>query len=145
MKTMYRLHQRLAPVLMLALLSAPTAFAAEHADPLQIDVAAQRAAGIVLAKAEPRMLADELKAPGEVQANAYATVLVSPRVASQVLSRKARLGDEVTVKRLHRAGPRVELLPENPEFEAIVVSGRGGQDFAIEGLAVGLIRNNMML
>ena len=57
----------------------------------------------------------------------------------------ARLGDEVTVKRLHRAGPRVELLPENPDFEPIVVSGRGGQDFAIEGLAVGLIRNNMML
>ena len=57
----------------------------------------------------------------------------------------ARLGDEVTVKRLHRAGPRVELLPENPDFEPIVVSGRGAQDFAIEGLAVGLIRNNMML
>ncbi|HMN77726.1 MAG TPA: S24 family peptidase, partial [Burkholderiaceae bacterium] len=57
----------------------------------------------------------------------------------------ARLGDEVTVKRLHRAGPRVELLPENPDFDPIVVSGRGGQDFAIEGLAVGLIRNNMML
>jgi len=57
----------------------------------------------------------------------------------------ARLGDEVTVKRLHRTGSRVELLPENPDFEPIVVSGRGGQDFAIEGLAVGLIRNNMML
>ena len=57
----------------------------------------------------------------------------------------ARLGDEVTVKRLHRAGSRVELLPENPDFEPIVVSARGGQDFAIEGLAVGLIRNNMML
>ena len=57
----------------------------------------------------------------------------------------ARRGDEVTVKRLHRAGSRVELLPENPDFEPIVVSARGGQDFAIEGLAVGLIRNNMML
>ncbi len=57
----------------------------------------------------------------------------------------ARLGEEVTVKRLHRAGSRVELLPENPDFEPIVVSSRNGQDFAIEGLAVGLIRNNMML
>ncbi len=57
----------------------------------------------------------------------------------------ARLGDDVTVKRLHRTGSRVELLPENPDFEPIVVSGRNGQDFAIEGLAVGLIRNNMML
>ena len=57
----------------------------------------------------------------------------------------ARLGDEVTVKRLHRAGSRAELLPDNPDFEPIVASARGGQDFAIEGLAVGLIRNNMML
>lgn len=57
----------------------------------------------------------------------------------------ARLGDEVTVKRLHRSGQRVELLPENPDFEPIVVSGRSRQGFAIEGLAVGLIRNNMML
>jgi len=57
----------------------------------------------------------------------------------------ARIDDEVTVKRLHRSGPRVELLPENPDFEPIVVSGRGGQGFAIEGIAVGLIRNNMML
>jgi repressor LexA len=49
----------------------------------------------------------------------------------------ARLGDEVTVKRLKRTGRRVELLPENPEFEPIVVDG----PFAIEGIAVGLIRN----
>src|SRR5512137_1909059 len=47
----------------------------------------------------------------------------------------ARLGEEVTVKRLWRAGPRVELHPENPDFEPIVVSKRGGQEFAIEGIA----------
>ena len=59
----------------------------------------------------------------------------------------ARLDDEVTVKRFKRAGARIELLPENPDFEPIVVSGvgGGGHEFAIEGLAVGLIRNNMML
>ena len=60
----------------------------------------------------------------------------------------ARLDDEVTVKRFKRSGSRIELLPENPEFEPIVVSGgRDGasHEFAIEGLAVGLIRNNMML
>ena len=60
----------------------------------------------------------------------------------------ARLDDEVTVKRFRRTGSRLELLPENPDFEPIVVSGgRGGgsHQFAIEGLAVGLIRNNMML
>jgi len=53
----------------------------------------------------------------------------------------ARLDDEVTVKRLQRDGSRhkLRLLPENPEFMAIVVDLRQ-QEFAIEGLAVGVIR-----
>ena len=34
----------------------------------------------------------------------------------------------------------IELLPENPEFEVIRVP-EGDPEFAIEGLAVGLIRN----
>ena len=50
----------------------------------------------------------------------------------------ARIDDEVTVKRLQQRAGRVELLAENPEFEPIVV--HAGQEFAIEGLAVGLIR-----
>lgn len=55
----------------------------------------------------------------------------------------ARLHDEVTVKRLHRQGSVVQLLPENPDFEPIVVDPR--QDFfAIEGLAVGVIRNGRL-
>ena len=56
----------------------------------------------------------------------------------------ARLGDEVTVKRFRRTRNTIELLPENPDFETIVVPS-GETDFVIEGLAVGLIRNNMML
>ena len=59
----------------------------------------------------------------------------------------ARLGEEVTVKRFRRTRHSIELLPENPDFEPIVVpTGDGANDiaFAIEGLAVGLIRNNMM-
>ena len=55
----------------------------------------------------------------------------------------ARLGDEVTVKRLHRTRTGIELLPENPDFEPIVVPA-GTEDFALEGIAVGLIRNNML-
>lgn len=49
----------------------------------------------------------------------------------------ARLGDEVTVKRLRRKGSRIELVAENPDYAPIVVEG----PLAIEGLAVGLIRN----
>ncbi|EHR70823.1 SOS regulatory protein LexA [Burkholderiales bacterium JOSHI_001] len=55
----------------------------------------------------------------------------------------ARLGDEVTVKRFKRQGTRIELLPENPDFEAIVVNS--DEPFALEGLAVGLIRNSMLV
>ena len=51
----------------------------------------------------------------------------------------ARLHDEVTVKRLRRRGAIVELVPENPEFAPIVVDPRR-EDFAIEGLGVGVIR-----
>ena len=50
----------------------------------------------------------------------------------------ARLGDEVTVKRYKKSGSVIELLPENPDFQPIRVEAR--EDFALEGLAVGLLR-----
>ena len=34
----------------------------------------------------------------------------------------ARLGDDVTVKRFRRSRGTIELLPENPDFEPIVVA-----------------------
>jgi len=54
----------------------------------------------------------------------------------------ARLGDDVTVKRLSRHGGRIELLPENPDFPPIVVAP--GDDFSLEGIAVGLIRTTAL-
>ena len=54
----------------------------------------------------------------------------------------ARLGDEVTVKRFRRTRTTIELLPENPDFQPIVVPF-GDVDFELEGIAVGLVRNNM--
>jgi len=51
----------------------------------------------------------------------------------------ARLGDDVTVKRLHKTSSRIELQPENPDFDVILVED-GREDFALEGLAVGLLR-----
>jgi repressor LexA len=51
----------------------------------------------------------------------------------------ARLGDDVTVKRLKLRGAKAELLAENPDFAPIVVDLRR-DPFAIEGLAVGVIR-----
>jgi repressor LexA len=56
----------------------------------------------------------------------------------------ARLGDEVTVKRFRRTKAGVELIPENPDFEVIHVPPDTA-DFSLEGLAVGLIRNTMLM
>ena len=50
----------------------------------------------------------------------------------------ARIDDDVTVKRLHRTGSHIELLPENPDFKPIVI--QPGHDFSLEGIALGLIR-----
>ncbi len=55
----------------------------------------------------------------------------------------ARLGEEVTVKRFQRNKHLIELHAENPDFKTIVVEP--GEPFEIEGLAVGLIRNSMLM
>ena len=52
----------------------------------------------------------------------------------------ARIDDEVTVKRLSQKGRHVKLLAENTEFAPIDVDLEQ-QSFAIEGIAVGIIRN----
>ena len=56
----------------------------------------------------------------------------------------ARLDDEVTVKRFRRRGQRVQLLPENPDFDPIEVDLRH-QPLVIEGLGVGILRNGKSL
>jgi len=52
----------------------------------------------------------------------------------------ARLADEVTVKRFRRRGNSVQLEAENPDFAPIEVDLRRDA-LAIEGIAVGVIRN----
>ncbi len=51
----------------------------------------------------------------------------------------ARLGDDVTVKRYKKSGALIELLPENSDFQTIRIDS-SRDDFALEGLAVGLLR-----
>lgn len=53
----------------------------------------------------------------------------------------ARVEDEVTVKRFRREGQMVYLHPENGDFDVIKVD-LSQQHFAIEGLAVGVIRTS---
>lgn len=56
----------------------------------------------------------------------------------------ARLEDEVTVKRYRQEGPIVWLLPENPDYEPIRINLRE-KLVVIEGVVVGVVRNNMPL
>jgi cobalt-zinc-cadmium efflux system membrane fusion protein len=55
----------------------------------------QEMAGVVVEALQPRKIVNELRAPGEIQLNAYATIRVAPRIAAQVLERRARLGDSI--------------------------------------------------
>jgi repressor LexA len=50
----------------------------------------------------------------------------------------ARLDDEITIKRLQITPDGIRLLPRNPDYAPIDVAP--GQDFAIEGIYCGLIR-----
>ena len=56
----------------------------------------------------------------------------------------ARLDDEVTVKRYRQEGSVVWLLPENEDFEPIQVD-LAEQEMVIEGVVVGVIRDNVSL
>ena len=56
----------------------------------------------------------------------------------------ARIDDEVTVKRFRRRGNTVRLVPENDDFEPVVVDLRR-EALTIEGIGVGVIRNRRNL
>jgi len=73
--------------------------------------------------------------------------LVAVHRTPEVRSRQiivARLDDEVTVKRYRQNGSVVSLLPENEDFEPIIVDLKV-QDLVIEGVVVGVIRDGMPL
>lgn len=54
----------------------------------------------------------------------------------------ARIDDEVTVKRFEKTGSTVRLIAENEDFTDIVVD-LSSQDFEIEGLSVGVVRQSV--
>lgn len=89
------LKKSLLASLVAVMLGITPLMAQEADDPLSLDARAISDAGIVIDRATLRDLTEELKAPGEVKADAYSTELVSPRIDSMVLARKVRLGDVV--------------------------------------------------
>jgi repressor LexA len=52
----------------------------------------------------------------------------------------ARVGDDVTVKRLKVRGHKAELIPANPDFQTLFLDLHH-DSLEIEGVAVGVIRN----
>ncbi|MCP6756769.1 LexA repressor, partial [Klebsiella pneumoniae] len=52
----------------------------------------------------------------------------------------ARLGNDVTVKRLKLRGTRAELIPANPDFQTLHLD-LTRDSLEIEGIGVGVIRN----
>ncbi|MGZ5033571.1 MAG: transcriptional repressor LexA [Usitatibacter sp.] len=52
----------------------------------------------------------------------------------------ARIGDEVTVKRLKMRGHKAELIPANPDYQTLHLDLHR-EKLSIEGIAVGVIRN----
>jgi repressor LexA len=52
----------------------------------------------------------------------------------------ARIGEEVTVKRLRMRGHKAELIPANPAFQTLYLDLHRDR-LDIEGIAVGVIRN----
>ena len=60
----------------------------------------------------------------------------------RIIDDSANDEEEVTVKRLERKGSVIYLHAENEEFKPIVVNLEEQPHFEIEGIAVGIIRNN---
>jgi RND family efflux transporter MFP subunit len=62
---------------------------------LHLSAAQMQAAGITVEPIRKGPLAHLIRAPGEVQSNAYTTSVVAPRVPATVIGRSAMLGDAV--------------------------------------------------
>jgi len=87
-----------------------------------------------------RVHGDSMRDAGILEGDLLAVHSTAEAAQGQIVV--ARLDEEVTVKRFHRDGRRVELRAENPDHAPIRVD-LSEQPLVIEGLAVGLIRNGV--
>lgn len=103
----------------------------EAAEPVKMDEAALKAAGIQLQTLQPSTLSEELRAPGEVVDSAYGTTLITPRVEALVVRRHAKLGDEVragaplvTLASVEVSDAQAELRIAEQEWRRVSALGR---------------------
>ena len=98
---------------------------------VQLSPAQQEMAGIAVEALQPRDIVSELRAPGEIQLNAYATSRVAPRITAQILERQARLGDRiekgrvlVTLSSVEMAQAQGDLLVAEREWQRVRKLGK---------------------
>ena len=98
---------------------------------VQLSPAQQEIAGIAVEALQPRDIVSELRAPGEIQLNAYATSRVAPRITAQILERQARLGDRiekgrvlVTLSSVEMAQAQGDLLVAEREWQRVRKLGK---------------------
>lgn len=103
----------------------------EGARVVRMDAAALQAAGIRTAEVAQSLPGEQLRAPGEVQGDAYGTTLITPRVVSLVVCRHARLGDEVaagtplvTLTSVEVSDAQAELRVAEQEWKRVSALGR---------------------
>lgn len=134
----------LLPLLALLTLAAPIGYAAEqednhedgehadgeHAEGKALTAAEIKQLGIVTETLQAKRLSDEIRAPGEVRSNAYATTLISPRVPALVQKRHAKLGDSVkagqalvTLTSIELAEAQGSLLVADREWQRVKALG----------------------
>ena len=83
-----------------------------------------------------RVRGDSMRDDGILDGDLVAVQRASQARDGQVVV--ARIDDEITIKRLRLGADRIALLPRNPDYAPIEI--QPGQDFAIEGLYCGLVR-----
>lgn len=98
---------------------------------VKLSMEQMQAAGVVVSPLQPQLIADTLRAPGEVALNDYRTVKVTPRIEAQVVTRHAKLGDVVekdqpliTLSSVEMADAQGNLLVANQEWLRVKKLGR---------------------
>lgn len=103
----------------------------EEAGVVKLTEKQMQTAGIKIIQLQPQSVAAVIDAAGEVKLNDYKTIKVTPRIAAQVVTRHARLGDEVkpgqallTLSSVEMAEAQGELLVADREWKRVEKLGR---------------------
>ena len=102
----------------------------EEEEALVLTSAEQKAAGIVTAELRIKPVNRRIRVPGEVQANAYQSAMIAPRITAQVVSRQVTLGEIVekgqtlvTLTSVEMADAQGELIVAEQEWKRVQALG----------------------